>query len=264
MEKLPANNNQSNGVVEANSASIFQHNQKDTKIVYLSERAKKLVTAVYLVTNLISGTDPLRQNIREFAIKVLSLMGRTPAGQSLSDVHQEVSVLVRKIVEMLEVAFFSGYVSEMNFSVLKTEFDLFIEEMVDYENSQGVLSADSLRSSLNPGGFPAGSNPALSASSASHAAGYAKVGKSPLGGTPSINKGLNQPVKKNVVEAKKNSRREAILSIMRRRGEVNIKDISSVVINCSEKTIQRELLELVESGIVKKKGERRWSIYSLA
>jgi DNA-binding HxlR family transcriptional regulator len=32
----------------------------------------------------------------------------------------------------------------------------------------------------------------------------------------------------------------------------------------SEKTIQRELGALIESGLVMKQGERRWSVYSLA
>ncbi|MDB5224722.1 MAG: seg [Candidatus Adlerbacteria bacterium] len=42
---------------------------------------------------------------------------------------------------------------------------------------------------------------------------------------------------------------------------VSIKDISKVVRNCSEKTIQRELGALIQQGLVKKIGERRWSVY---
>lgn len=261
MEKLPAPNNQERGVAEANSASYFQHNQKDMKVDYLSERVKKLVTAVYLVTNLISETDPLRHNIRDFSIKTLSLVGRSSAGRSVSEVQQEIQVLIKKIVEMLEVAFFSGYVSEMNFSVLKSEFDLFLEEMSDYENAQGTINAESLKSSSQVGNKPYKQHVGDINNSR-------MSGKNAGFGSDSVNNPSNndqrQSPRKNVVEAKKNSRREAILSIMRRRGEVNIKDISSVVINCSEKTIQRELLELVESGMIKKMGERRWSTYSLA
>ena len=44
---------------------------------------------------------------------------------------------------------------------------------------------------------------------------------------------------------------------------MNVKDVLGVVAGVSEKTIQRELLALVDEGILKKEGERRWTLYSL-
>ena len=58
-------------------------------------------------------------------------------------------------------------------------------------------------------------------------------------------------------------RRETILSVIKDKKKVSIKDISTIIRNISEKTIQRELASLVELGTVVKEGERRWSIYSL-
>jgi predicted HTH transcriptional regulator len=59
-------------------------------------------------------------------------------------------------------------------------------------------------------------------------------------------------------------RRERILSIIKDKGEATIKDVSSVITDCSEKTIQRELMSLISEGVLVKEGERRWSIYKLA
>ena len=42
-----------------------------------------------------------------------------------------------------------------------------------------------------------------------------------------------------------------------------IKEVSNIVPDVSEKTIQRELLNLVSEGVLKKTGEKRWSKYSL-
>jgi hypothetical protein len=53
----------------------------------------------------------------------------------------------------------------------------------------------------------------------------------------------------------------AILELVRRRKSVSIKDIAGVITDCSEKTIQRELALLIEQGLVRKVGERRWSVY---
>ncbi len=55
-----------------------------------------------------------------------------------------------------------------------------------------------------------------------------------------------------------------ILNLLKRNDNLSIKDISAVVKNCSEKTIQRELASLIKKGLVRKEGERRWSVYRLA
>ena len=56
-------------------------------------------------------------------------------------------------------------------------------------------------------------------------------------------------------------RTSAILKVVLEQKRVSIKDISKVVKNCSEKTIQRELNTLISRGLVRKEGERRWSVY---
>lgn len=58
-------------------------------------------------------------------------------------------------------------------------------------------------------------------------------------------------------------RRERIKTIIEAKGEATIKDISEIVSDVSEKTIQRELQAMIEDNIIKRQGERRWSKYSL-
>ena len=55
-----------------------------------------------------------------------------------------------------------------------------------------------------------------------------------------------------------------ILEHLRRQKSASIKDIATVIKGCSEKTIQRELGILIEEGLVKRVGERRWSVYMVA
>ena len=54
---------------------------------------------------------------------------------------------------------------------------------------------------------------------------------------------------------------EAVLKYVRDNKRVTVKDISRNIREYSEKTIQRELAALMRSGLVKKEGERRWSVY---
>lgn len=57
------------------------------------------------------------------------------------------------------------------------------------------------------------------------------------------------------------ARMEKILQFVREHANSSIKDIASAVKGCSEKTVQRELAVLIAQGLVKKIGERRWSVY---
>ncbi len=57
------------------------------------------------------------------------------------------------------------------------------------------------------------------------------------------------------------TRSEAILHFVLQSKGVSIKDICAVVPKCSEKTVQRELIVLISQGLIKREGERRWSVY---
>ncbi len=61
----------------------------------------------------------------------------------------------------------------------------------------------------------------------------------------------------------KDDREKKILEVIQDKGIVSIKDISSVIFDVSEKTIQRTLQLLIDKGQIKKEGERRWAKYQL-
>lgn len=64
-----------------------------------------------------------------------------------------------------------------------------------------------------------------------------------------------------VITDKQRERGSAILQIVKKNKGVSVGDIAAVVQDCSEKTIQRELASLISQGLVRKQGERRWSLY---
>lgn len=61
-------------------------------------------------------------------------------------------------------------------------------------------------------------------------------------------------------DKRQSERRQEILRTLSAT-PVSIKDISMHVLGCSEKTIQRELNNLVDDGLVERVGEKRWSKY---
>lgn len=58
-------------------------------------------------------------------------------------------------------------------------------------------------------------------------------------------------------------RAERIKTVLEAKPQATVKDISEIVTDVSEKTIQRELNSLIEKGQVMREGERRWSRYSV-
>ncbi len=58
-------------------------------------------------------------------------------------------------------------------------------------------------------------------------------------------------------------RRSIILNKIKEKPSVNVRDLADSIPHVSEKTIQRELLAMVSEGLLVKRGERRWSTYSL-
>jgi biotin operon repressor len=68
--------------------------------------------------------------------------------------------------------------------------------------------------------------------------------------------------KARVDDKRQSSRRVEILKTLSRE-PISIKDIAVHVLGCSEKTIQRELNNMVDEGVVERVGEKRWSKYIL-
>jgi hypothetical protein len=61
------------------------------------------------------------------------------------------------------------------------------------------------------------------------------------------------------------TRRKTIISLFKNRKDsrLSVKDVHRVIKDCSEKTVQRELVSMVSDGLLKKEGEKRWSRYRL-
>jgi hypothetical protein len=75
----------------------------------------------------------------------------------------------------------------------------------------------------------------------------------PQSQSPSYNKGVGG----------NDDRRKIILALVKQKPSLTVGDVARSIPSVSEKTIQRELLAMVAEGILAKRGERRWSTYSL-
>lgn len=243
----------------------------------LCKKAEKLSTAVYLITGFLSDNEPIKWKIREGSLKVLSdinLVGWSVVSereQHIKSINSEVG----RIVSLLEIAVVAGFVSRMNFAILKEEYHSLIEAI-----RQQKISTSEGSYIFAPEFFSISDiMPPIRTQEKTELKTDGKKGQTERQSVAAQNELTKdnqenlprspEDFSKNILPKKleKSSRRETILRLIKDKGdgaEVSIKDVVGHFSDCGEKTIQRELTALVEEGVLKKTGERRWSRYSLA
>jgi hypothetical protein len=227
-------------------------------LVFLSKKLERITSALYLVTNSLPVEEPLRHSIREKSLQLLSAtfsLAEQAAVDAVTLVNS-IQATVREVKALLHVARNAHLISEMNYQVLEREFSALL---------------DVTDSKLEPVGHPELNGSYFQVESLSFLPTVSsRGGNAPSqSGTVSAPPGTIRPRSAPILDGEpvtgiKERRRQAILDIIKDRGRVTIKDISRLVQGCSRKTIQRELLSLVEEGVITKEGERRWSTYALA
>lgn len=237
------------------SSSPVRYFAKDSVFYFCYKKTERIAAALFLVTSFFSEEEPLRVQLRSAAIRLLNteLSLIEEVGTSRVAVHQNVRKHSMHIVSLLHAGYYAGLISEMNYTVLRDEIMTMLAslpEHVEKNKEQSLFSSDFF-------------DVPQEHIKESHVATQPKEEKSPqepsMPREPRPSKG-----QKTSTESKKSERRAVIIDIVRRKGTVSIKDISHEFSGYSEKTIQRELGVLVEQGILKREGERRWSRYMLA
>lgn len=245
---------------------------------FLHKKAQKLATAVYLVTGFLSDTEPIKWQVRESGLSILSDVISVTDFHLSDTVHRikNVSSGIEKIISLFEIAATAGFMSDMNLAILKEEYSSLVRIIESqklgkpedgYTFSREFFSTPET-ASLTPSGkekfFYKEQNKKDTNIATEESEGQ-RLGKI---FRPSQGNNVSDISQKIVTQKRveKTSRRDIILHIIKDRGDgaaVSIKDIAGNFSDCGEKTIQRELTVLVAEGVLKKTGERRWSRYSL-
>lgn len=206
--------------------SIFNNIfEKDIRRVFVYKKAERLAKAIHLIAPAFSASMSLRNRMDAVAIGLIDA-AILPPGAARPLFSRELLVLS----SLLSIARTSGFLSSMNADLISREAHILLQEVAMYEEPRLSLTEAPTLSSIAKKALPREQHRTQSSA-----------------------------VPKGHIK----DRSEAILSVIRDKGAASIKDISTLIRNVSEKTIQRELLTLIVSGKVRKQGERRWSTYLL-
>lgn len=275
--------------------NVVQKNNATVSIGYIHKKTEKLVTAIYMLSNFFPHQEPLRWEVRTFSLNLLGNISFVFYGKNSETDHilKEGINAIDEIISRFEISHIAGLVSSMNFTVLKNELVSLKDNIhsvraggggqnititseffsptkfSEEQNSVHRLVSDNLSPAI--GNTTLMSRPVKSNKEAiipspqkPHTKNVHSTSRTDLKVTETSMSFNQKGHNESVASKRKEDRSETILAILKKKNNLTVKDIAHVISDCSEKTIQRELLALVSKHVLKKVGERRWSRYSLA
>jgi hypothetical protein len=263
---------------------------KDNSIAISYAKTNKLITALFMVTDIMDKEEPLRNKLRFLGTEIISDMYSNPGNSSKK---------ISEILSFLDISFAIGMMSEMNLNILKKEFSelhqsveefiaqknpTWLEEFMSQDNNleQNILLSNKPKTNLTNSighikqtriGVQKGSNLMKVLSDRVSTLSNQKNSRP-------LNSSTNSS--KPSYDILKTKRRNEIINIIKNKlitfpdsSGVTITDIKNLakslptnetntLVSFGEKTLQRELVSMVHDGVLKKDGEKRWSKYKLA
>lgn len=232
---------------ERKLAASYGAGSQKMSVINAYSKLNKLITALYIVTDIMDSAEPIRLKLRTLGLEILSDIN------SIS--RSEMSEKIKTTLSFLDIALAIRLVSEMNFNILTKEFNE-LARSLQPESEKNQVSPAWLEEFLDE-------TPLLDKEGVG--GGNSNITTSPFGHSSSTRRREGE-LTPNIL---KKQRREDIMKAIRANGgsatitEVKAK-ASPALASCGEKTLQRELVSMVKDNILKKEGSKRWSKYFLA
>ena len=277
----------------AENKTSFSLIRQEADAVFAYKKIEQISTAVYMVANLMASHEPMRGELKSLAFSLLKTSASLARGESALGVFAELRADLALLSSYLDVSIRARIMSPMNHSILKSEIETLAIRIQESEKEYGSSTPfSSVFSAITTPELVDGRNMGTENVSVKNSADIQKdkpmsnipsktqiIASPSISNTPKIVTNSHVEVVRDAVrqnsdntpfpvrsgiDLRKENRKNIILNAIQKKGVVTIRDVSSVVKDCSEKTIQRELSALVEMGALKREGERRWSTYSIA
>lgn len=268
--KLKDNNMEKDkNIKDIEDINVFEQSQY---LNFMVKKAEKIVTAIYLVTNLFPSNDPMKQILRKKSVFLLSEINHMRQIFDSTEVRPLLNLdrSISSIISLLNVSKDSRLISEMNHSILEKE----IKNLANiYVNDNKITKSEIL---FNSDFFETNKKSLLPYQGPINDSQYEqKKERQNVGIKMSFRKNdykmsfNNKTSKKKIIKRKtgpkqletKEKRRDLIKSLVKSNKFITIKDATKLMPDYSEKTIQRELNLMVNEGSIRREGTRRWSKY---
>lgn len=234
-------------------------------MIPMKEIIKKTIevhNALCRVTDLLPLREPMRKMLREAANGLLTyIVGDCgESGQETKEFYIKIGAKIETIQNTLSAVKEVGYCHPVNFDVLQREYEEiggYFRKMTQEANEQKsidiqVLSAARAGETLNKKEDD-----------------FVRVFEDAV--TPEEKKAESAAVfqasavkPNNNGDSSSNDRQQTIIDFIKERKEVKSTDLATIFSNrFSLKTLQRDLVALIQNKVIEKDGEKRWAVYRM-
>jgi len=255
-------------------SSTKEYTEANAMLRETQERALRVSEALYRTTDLFSDNEPLKWSLRESAINILQTVTALDTSAPLEDFREarRVEKNIRTLLVKIELAASGAFMARKNFEVLRREY-LALRDLVATSATDSYLplvSQSSLQPSLSAdlplsGKISGKTSTSMLVFSQPQQITGIMGEKQPVSHHTAPQKTMKNQEKMQMSEIvckSMSERKDAILRFIRENGPSGVGGVSrSLESGISEKTVQRDLNVLVESGLLRKEGERRWRRY---
>ena len=258
------------------SVDTYQESAFGNNVFYvLAKRAERTATAIHMVSNFIAKDNSLRSDIRRHSLRIIKNLYKCITCDAYDQQFflEEALVNIEYVITTMSIARATGAVSEMNTNILHDALQALggqiygqLQIALRYEQKFSntiapTIDKDALLEFLQE-----------SAGSAALDDGFQQTLQEAL-----INKTTFKTTQNDIETKRQNKRhsnlkpttgtahdrRKKIQEIISAKGDTTIKDIATRITNCSEKTLQRDLVQLIKDNVIEKEGNKRWSVYRI-
>lgn len=230
----------------------FSAINNDSKRTYVLLKTQRLFTVIQIVADSIKDNTSLQDRVRHLSLSLFDNFTSVifvGGGEGESETR---SAHVAQLAGLLELAATLGHVSQESSSLIIRE----LFTVHDLVGSARVVVPEGERwATANLFDVPVPSYKGQNAA-------YRRKDKGRGGSIASVTSGRRY-IKDNKGHPIKDSRDDAVLSLLKQHDNLTVTDFVSVMPDVSEKTIQRQLLRMVGEGRLVKVGSRRWTRYSV-
>ncbi len=258
---------------------IFINSLEKSLFTY-SRKIEKVVTALYLVTDVMDPEIPLTKSLQLESLDLLNACYQVLIGPAInpSDLTR-VLVRLEHVTSLVSIGRIAHHISDMNARVLIGELQK-VSQLVAIDTHELSQKYSSYLQPRNNGKESV--QPILSHGILDDAA-FEEIEKSKKKQndiktilTTSMKEArsisgfdIDSDVKIPLIKTTlKNStdnegRRQNILNVIKSHRNASMQDIQKFVTGCSDKTLQREIVGLIAAGMIRKDGDKRWATYHI-
>ncbi|HRH30746.1 MAG TPA: hypothetical protein PK886_01615 [Candidatus Paceibacterota bacterium] len=240
----------------------FRPDIKDKYLSFIYSKGQKILSAVYLITDILKDVEPIKWEVRKLSVNLLGdVHSFTHAGIRDEEDYRKIKSTSNHLISILVVLSNSGVISTRNIKIIIEEIDKIVAHVGSVTKAEHSATdeenevVEKLKNLL-------GGNIERPSS-------FIKD-MSFIKDTNVLNKQQSETKSQAPIFKKTNAnlfvkiaRKNAILNIIKDKQVATLKDIEVAFPDLSNKTVQREIVSLIGEGLIKQEGKKRWAKYTL-